>query len=292
MLEDLIHIPVLGVIPYFNHNLEDEDSATDFSSYQNNLKGDFDIAVIKLPKMSNFTDFNVFKLFKDVRFRFVGLNENLGTPDLIIVPGTKSTIDDLNLLKESQMDEQILKAHQLGSYVFGICGGYQMIGEKIKDLNKVESTLEEIDGLSLLSVETNFEKVKTTTLTEGVDNIFRCKVKGYEIHMGNTRLHEGVSSFIKISKRDGLNHNEVNDGAVNKSETVFGTYLHGIFDNTDFTRRLINKIRVARGKGEIDEEIPDYFITKEEQYDTLANIVRKHLDMKAIYRILEEGIGD
>lgn len=290
MLENLVNITVLGVIPYFNHNLEEEDCATDWSNYEENAEGDLEVAVIKLPRLSNFTDFNSFKLHKDVRLRFVDLNEDLGNPELIIIPGSKSTIHDLSLLKESGMDKQIVTAYNEGSFVFGICGGYQMLGRKIRDPYKVESSYEEIDGLSLLSVETLFEKAKTTTLCEGFDNISNCKIKGYEIHMGKTKLYEGATSLINIEKRKGLNYYDEDDGAINKDGTVFGTYLHGIFDNTEFTRKLLNKIRIKQGKVELNGDIPDYATYKEDQYDRLAHIVRENIDINAIYKIMEDGL--
>ncbi|QUH24433.1 cobyric acid synthase [Serpentinicella alkaliphila] len=289
MLEDLVNIPVIGVIPYFTHNLEDEDSATDWDKYNGNPEGDLEVVVIKLPRISNFTDFNTFKLHRDVKFRFVNLNEDIGNPDLIILPGSKSTIDDLILLKERGMDKQILEAHSNGSYVFGVCGGYQMLGNKVKDPLNAESSIKEVEGLSLLPVETTFRQTKTTTLSKGYDNVFNCNIKGYEIHMGKTELVEqNYLPLIKIDMRNGLNYYEVDDGAVNKDRTVFGTYFHGIFDNTEFTRNLLNKIRESRGKSRFNEEILDYSKYKEEQYDNLAKIVRENIDLKAIYAIMEE----
>jgi len=288
MLEDLINIPVLGVIPYFRHNLEDEDSALDWNKYEENVDGDLEVAVIKLPRMSNFTDFNAFKLHRDVRLKFVDINESLGTPDLVIIPGSKSTVEDLGLLREAEMDQQILTAHSKGSYIFGVCGGYQMLGKTIKDPFMVESSLEEIEGLSLLPVVTTFAKEKTTTLSEGIVNTFGAEVRGYEIHMGQTELEKDALPLIKIIKRNGLNHYDSDDGTVNKERTVFGTYMHGIFDNSHFTRELLNRIRVARGQEEFNENIEDYYEYKEGQYDKLANVVREHIDMDAIHRMMEE----
>lgn len=290
MIEDLINIPVLGVIPYYNHNLEDEDSVVDWSKYSDNANGDLDIAVIKLSKLSNFTDFNALKLHNDVRLRFVDLDDKLGNPDLIIIPGSKSTIDDLNKLKNSKMEKQILDAHNKGSFVFGICGGFQMLGKTIKNPNKVESSIEEVEGLSLLPIVTTFEDEKVTTLSEGHDTIFNSPIKGYEIHMGRTEVLEECSSLIHIDTRNGLNFTDIDDGAVNKNHTVFGTYLHGIFDNTNFTRSLLDNIRKARGMEAFNEEIVDYQKYKEEQYDELADVVRNNIDMEAVYRILKEGI--
>ena len=291
MIEDLINIPVLGVIPCFSHNLEDEDSVVDWNKYSDNENGDLDVAVIKLSKLSNFTDFNALKLHDDVRIRFVDVDDKLGNPDLVIIPGSKSTIDDLGKLKESKMDKQIIDAHNKGSFVFGICGGLQMLGKTIKNPNKVESVVEKVQGLSLLNVITTFEEAKVTTLSEGVDINFNSPIKGYEIHMGRTEVLEGCLPLIQIHKRNGLNSTQTDDGAVNEKHTVFGTYLHGIFDNTDFTRSLLNNIRKARGMKKFNGEIVDYQKYKEEEYNKLAKIVRQNLDMEAVYNILKDG-GD
>lgn len=291
-IEELVNIPVLGVIPHFNLNLEDEDSVTDWEKYSDNTKGDLEIVVVKLPKMSNFTDFNALKLHEVVKLRFVNINQPLGNPDLIILPGSKSTIADLTAIKESGMADEILAAHQRGTSIFGICGGYQMLGKEIIDEIGSESNIEKIEGLGLLPLVTKFESQKTTTLSEGVDTIFGAKVKGYEIHMGRTGYLEETTPLVKITKRDGLNFTMEVDGAMSSDMTVFGTYLHGIFDNGIFTRNLLNKVRLNRGKAVYSQEVKDFWDYKESEIDKLADIVRANLNMETIYKIIEEGIND
>jgi len=295
MLEDIIHIPVLGVIPYFHLNLEDEDSVTDWKKFSDksqdgsNSRGEIDIAVLKLPHISNFTDFNALRLYDDVSLRFVDLEEDLKNPDVIIVPGTKSTISDMNLVRRSGMAEQILACHRKGAFVFGICGGFQMLGQEILDPDHVESSLDRAAGLGLIQAVTTFKGEKTTTLTEGEDLVFHSRVKGYEIHMGETVLGEGVDPFVRIHSKEG--RTRLLDGGVNGERTVFGTYLHGIFDNSSFTRNFLNAVRRAKKLAPLPNTVPDYWQYKDEQYDMLADVVRKNLDMDQIYRIVEAGLN-
>ncbi|MGI6629976.1 MAG: cobyric acid synthase [Bacillota bacterium] len=289
MLEDIIHVPVLGVVPYFHLNLEDEDSVTDWSKFSDRPQGEINIAIIKLPHISNFTDFNPLKLYEDVNLRFVDLEEDLGNPDIIIIPGTKSTISDMELLKRTGMGEKIISRHQKGSFVFGICGGYQIIGREISDPDHVESSKDGTAGLGLIQAVTTFKGTKTTTLAEGEDQVFHSRVKGYEIHMGETVLEEGAFSLLKIRSQQG--GREKMDGAVSEDGTVFGTYLHGIFDNSSFTRNFINRVRKAKNLPPLPNTIPDYWQYKEEQYDKLADVVRESLDIDQIYRIMEAGLN-
>lgn len=291
MLEDIIKVPVLGVVPYYRHYLEDEDSVTDWLEHVDEIQGDIDIAVVSLPYMSNFTDFNVLRLYSGVRLRFVRLHEELGKPDIVIIPGTKSTIKDMAALVETGMNRKILRCHKEGSIVFGICGGYQILGNRIYDPQRTESDMESIEGLGLLACETMFRQEKTTTLTEGIDNIFQCRVKGYEIHMGETLIKEGYKPFLQLVSQNGSDTNAV-DGMISNDNTVFGTYLHGIFDSKAFVESFINMLRERKGLKPIQLDVKDYWEFKEQQYDQLAEVVRGSLDMERIYRILEEGIGD
>ncbi|MEN3003616.1 cobyric acid synthase [Dehalobacterium formicoaceticum] len=289
MLEDIIHLPVLGVVPYFHLNLEDEDSVTDWDKFRSNQQGEIDIAVIKLPHISNFTDFNVLKLHEDVHLRFVGLEDDLGRPDVIMLPGTKSTVADMEMLWKSGMAKKIQDSHEKGSIVFGICGGYQILGREILDPDHVESSLDGIKGLDLLDIVTSFRGEKTTVLSEGEDQIFHAHVKGYEIHMGETVLLEGTSPLVQLTPTSEGSPQSY-DGAVNGDQTVFGTYFHGVFDSSAFTREFLNRVRNARNLAPLPNKVQDYWQYKDEQYDKLADVVRESLDMDQIYRIVEAGL--
>lgn len=267
-IEKLLNIPVIGVVPYFNLDLEDEDSVTDFNKF--NREGNLNIGIIKLPYMSNFTDFNSLSLNKNVSLEFVDLDKDLDKFHLIILPGSKNTIEDIKKLKSSNMFNRILKAHSEHKFIFGICGGYQILGKTIKENDAIET------GLNLLDISTEFQEDKQTTLSSGYDNIFKTYVKGYQIHMGQTKVNNNI--FIDDF-----------DGSYSNDLKVIGTYFHGIFDNGEFTLNYLNTIRKAFGINQ-EVQIFDYNNYREVQYNKLAKIVRNSLDMNKIYSILKEGV--
>lgn len=286
MLEEMIKIPVVGVIPYFRLNIEDEDSVSSLIDYSKHKTGEIDIAVIRLPYMSNFTDFNALLLHDDISLRFVNRKEELGSPDLIILPGSKSTIGDMEFLISSGIGDAIKNCKNNGTFVFGICGGFQMLGLKIMDEKMVETDKTFVEGLGLLHTITEFKEEKTTTLTKAIDNTFNLKLQGYEIHMGETKNLKG-SYFAKIISQNNV---EALEGAVSEDKKVFGTYLHGVFDSAEFTRALLNEIRKCKSLETIKNSVEDYWIYKDKQYDELAKIVRDNLDIEKLYKIINEGI--
>lgn len=289
MLEDIVKVPVLGVIPYFSMNIEDEDSVSEWLRSGDSKDWELDIAVIRLPYMSNHTDFNALRLHEDISLRFVEIDEDLGKPDVIILPGTKNTIHDMKALIKAGMDKRILKCHEKGSVVFGICGGYQMLGKEISDSLRAESENEHSEGLGLLDTVTEFRQNKFTTLSKGRDNIFGTEVRGYEIHMGETLNAETAYPFITVTERGG-NKLSGQDGMINEHRTVFGTYIHGIFDSSRFARSFLNMVRERKGLAPLANTASDYWEYKEGQFDKLADIVREGIDMKMLYKILEAGV--
>lgn len=286
MLEEMIKIPVLGVVPHFRLNIEDEDSASSLIEFSKHKTGELDVAVIRLPYMSNFTDFNALLLHEDVSLRFVNRKEELGNPDLIIIPGSKSTISDMEFLINSGVGDAIKKSRDNGSFVFGVCGGFQMLGLKILDEKMIETDKSFVHGLGILSTITEFKEEKTTTLTKAIDNVFNLNLQGYEIHMGATERLSG-DYFAKIISEGS---DEVVEGAVSEDRRVFGTYLHGVFDSAEFTRALLNEIRKEKGLETIESNVEDYWVYKNNQYDVLAKIVKENIDLDKMYRIIEEGI--
>lgn len=293
MLEEIIKVPVLGVIPYSDVKIEDEDSVT--TRFKNKMgKNDVNIEIIRTPHMSNFTDFNIFETQEDVSIRYVDFKEALGNPDMVIIPGTKNTIEDLKYLRDSGLEAQIKELHKRNKLIFGICGGYQMLGKKLKDPYHVEGNIDEIEGICLLDTETIFEKEKTTTQIKATINSGLCgylkgldnkKVTGYEIHMGITNRSENVIDLNTITKRldKDVNYSE---GSVNKEGNVVGTYLHGIFDDIEFTRELINNIREVKGLDRIESSVKSFSDFKDKEYDKLADLLREHLDIEKIYEIM------
>ncbi len=287
---------VLGVVPYMDVDVEDEDSLSE-SLHSKRRGADIDITVIRLPKISNFTDFQALALEPSVTVRYVEKVSELGRPDAILLPGTKNTMQDLKWLRESGLEGAILRQKEAGSLLMGICGGYQMLGETIRDSAGAEG-VGMIRGMGLLPVNTEFEAEKVRTQTSGrigrlrghLQGLSGKKISGYEIHMGNSCLQgEKAQAFaILREKQDGFClEQEKKDGCY--LDRVCGTYLHGIFDEeefrTAFVRLLCERKGVAYQEGE-GMTLEQY---REQQFDKLAALLRESLDMEAIYRIVEEG---
>lgn len=282
-IETMLKIPVLGVVPMLNINIEQEDSQTK-TQFHKHQTYNVDIAVIELPYISNFTDANALSLEPMTKVRFVKSAEELGNPDIIIIPGTKNTMNALKMLKNTHLDEKIKEAYKNGSFIFGICGGYQIMGTSIFDKNKVESNQTFMEGLKLLTIKTIFSNQKATVLSKGTENFSNQEIEGYEIHMGTEEVNfSEMLPFIK--KADGTF-----DGAMTQNKKAIGTYFHGVFDNGQFTRNYLNFVRKQKGKQQYEGAILNYKAYKEKQYDNLAASVRKHLDIEKIYQIMEEGI--
>ncbi len=296
MLESRTGIPVVGLIPYLRDiNLDEEDSVwlDDCSTNEEEHNGkEVDIAVIRLPRVSNFTDFNILGKEGAVGLRYVDDAAALGQPDLIILPGTKSTIKDLQYIKEKGLAQAITDHAHDGTMVMGICGGYQMLGTCIEDKDLVESNQSFTEGLGLLKVSTTFFAEKQTFQVKAVmvdDSPLPFRVdgvlSGYEIHMGSSERH--CEPLLRLTERGGRPV-DVTDGAVSADGRVIGTYLHGLFDNDEFRHRLISYLGRKNGTAQAggDKRLSSK-IFKEEAYNRLADIVRKNLRMDIIYKMLD-----
>lgn len=292
LLEEKTGIPVVGVAPYLHIEVEDEDSLTERFSGKQEVEL-IDIAVIRVPRISNFTDFNALEVIPGVSVRYVKSVQELKNPDMIILPGTKNTMEDLLWMRQNGLEAAVLKAAANGKIIFGICGGYQMLGDTLKDPEHVEAG-GEIKGMGLIPMDTVFKDAKTRTRVTGVfpkvegplETLTGAELEGYEIHMGETRLHEGVQSFTEIM--DGVKGEKKQDGAYCKN--VYGSYVHGIFDREQVAKKIVEAIGKKKGIDVSKMTSVDFAQFKETQYDLLADGLRKHLDMKKIYEILEEGI--
>lgn len=292
MLEELTRIPVVGVAPYLSIQVEDEDSLSERFSRRGEA-GVIDLAVVRLPRISNFTDFNPFECMPGVTVRYVGSAREMGSPDMILLPGTKNTMEDLLWMRENGLEAMILRAAAGGTVVFGICGGYQMLGERLSDPDHVEAG-GTIRGMGLLPMETVFAAEKTRTRVSGafgkvggvLSDLSGISVEGYEIHMGETAGKNGVASMTAVEDyvlQDGVKP----DGA--QKGNIYGTYIHGVFDREEVAKAVIRGL--GRQKGLDTEYITgvDFQTFKESQYDILADALREHMDMKKIYEILEAG---
>ncbi|MFJ7940671.1 cobyric acid synthase [Peribacillus sp. NPDC096622] len=278
-------IPVLGVLPYLDVNIEAEDSlALSSLRFKKPKKAEFpiDVAVLRFPRISNFTDVDPFFDEPGVGVRLVSSVHELGNPDLLILPGTKNTMEDLAWLKRIGMDRAINELRKQGTMIFGICGGFQMLGTKLFDPDAIEGDGENADGLSLLPVETVFQAEKKTVQMEGVLSAgimeSQMNLKGFEIHLGRTKTQ--VRPFLLL--KDGRD-----DGAISDDNKVMGTYLHGIFHNRLFTRLLVNQIRRDKGLDEVKENVQSDSERREEAYNLLASHLEENIDMDTIYQWLQ-----
>ena len=272
-LEALCQVPVLGVVPWMELDLDEEDSLSSRLDARGG-KAPLDVAVVRLPRISNFTDFDPLQRHPAVGLRYVNQPEELGRPDLVILPGTKSTLADLRWLRQSGLEAAILKLASRGTPVIGICGGYQMLGRTLSDPLGVEGG-GSLDGMGLLETTTVFSPEKTTTRTvcsfpacRGLfASLSGCPLEGYEIHMGQS------------------------EGLFTVSGSVLGTYLHGLFDSPQLVERLVGLLMEEKGLAWQGEEPRESLWSyKQRQYDKLAQTLRESLDLEKIYEIVERGV--
>ena len=277
ILEQLCGVPVVGVIPYTHVDIDDEDSLTERFARTTERKL-LDIAVIRLPRISNFTDFTPFERYANVSLRYVERVADLHSPDMILIPGTKSTIADLKWLRQSGLEAAVLKAASAGTLVFGICGGYQMLGRTVSDPDQVEAAgTTEIQGLELLDMDTVFQGEKVQTQVSGTFDgmtgllsfLNGMDYTGYEIHMGRSQE--------KLPPLQGTGN-------------VYGSYIHGIFDAPGVSDQILRAICTKKGLDFAALGTFDLQEYKGRQYDLLADVVRGGLDMELIYRIINREV--
>ena len=289
MIEELTGVPVLGVVPYVQLDLDDEDSLSERLTQKSIKKNSkIDIAVIKVPHISNFTDFIMFERIENVSVRYVTKMSELSNSDMIILPGTKSTMSDLRWLRQNGLEAAILKQHEKGCVVFGVCGGFQMLGRSISDPDCVEDG-GTIRGIGLLDTETVFYSDKRRTRISGeicnINGEFKSLsghvVSGYEIHMGRTTGFDNAIPFIKLKS------GEI-DGYRNKEGNVFGSYLHGIFDSPEFAQSFVKLLSEKKCIDITEFKKFNLKAYKEEQYDKLADTLRRSLDINQIYEIINK----
>ena len=286
-LEELTGKPVVGVVPYGRFDIDDEDSLSERLDSAGGVS-QIRIAVVRLPRLSNFTDFSALSRVPGVGVSYADKPAHLEGADLIILPGTKSTLGDLKWLRGSGMEAQILKQHAAGTPVFGVCGGYQIMGQSVSDPEGAEGG-GSLRGMGLLPTDTGFRPEKTTVQSSGalgtlggvLAPLSGMPVTGYEIHMGETTRAADAQPLIRLS-RAGQPPIEVGCRAGN----AYGTYLHGVFDAPGVALALAQALAARKGVMLADTAY-DTEQYKEEQYERLADTVRQSLDMQLIYRIME-----
>lgn len=304
MLEERTDIPVLGVVPYFYLDLDEEDSLTErFQKKQS--RGLVDVAVIRLPRISNFTDIAPLEACEEAGVRYVSSPAEFGEPDAVILPGSKNTIQDLLWMRQNGLEAKILRYAAEGGLVFGICGGYQMLGAEVSDPEGVEQK-GTVRGMGLLPVRTRFTGEKRRTRVQGrflelqgiLKDLSGREFEGYEIHMGESSflqkedLRESPRSgslvtFTDITEAENPSERTCTDGAQQKN--VYGCYVHGIFDAPGCAQGFISALLRKKGYDPSRIQVRDWKAYKEEQYDRLADTIRESLDMERIYQIIEKG---
>lgn len=275
MIEDLCKIPVIGVIPYFRDiYIEEEDSVMLHTKNQFAKEGKVNIAVVLLQHMSNFTDFNPLEQDERVHLFYTNQPKDLESADIIIVPGTKSALHDLQILRRDGMAQAIIQAKNDGKTVLGICGGYQMLGTELSDPDGIESDIQQLPGLNLLPLRTTLEGEKITRQVRFTFHTGKINCGGYEIHNGRTEILSADVQTLNILE-DGSE-----DGCINGK--CLGTYIHGILDNAGFVDYLVQPYLAQKSVGTSF----DYLKFKEEQYDKLAAHVREHVNMDRVYSMI------
>ena len=287
MSEDLLHIPVIGVIPWMDIDMEDEDSVTErFTRHAG--KGQIRVAIVRLPRISNFTDFNLLGKEADVSVYYAARASELQDADIIILPGTKNTVEDLNWLKQRGLADEIIRHSRKDGMVIGICGGYQMLGQSLHDPLHTESRIAEMAGLGLLDFSVTFHTEKTTEQAKGaidcqegwMRELNGILLDGYEIHSGVNTFGEDCVPFLRLNGREEI------DGVTNKRGNVIGSYLHGIFDTGSFWRAIVNRIRAQKGLDTSQEKVMTVQQFRDREFDRLASIVRQNIDMASVYKIV------
>lgn len=286
MMEQRLHIPFVGVVPYLHLDLDDEDSLSE-RLHTRREAALIDIAVIRLPRLSNFTDFAPLERMPGVCVRYVALEQELRNPDLILLPGSKNTMDDLKWMRQNGLEAAIKKFAAAGNPVCGICGGYQMMGQTLADPDGVEAG-GSMDGMGLLPTHTVFCSDKTTTQVHGtfgsIEGVFSAlsdtNFTGYEIHMGETVYEPHAKPLARIERGSIMTADGAQCGA------CCGTYVHGIFDCDAVSTALISALLARKGLSDMNVHGFDTEAYKQREYDKLADAVRTALDMNAVYRIL------
>ena len=285
--------PVLGVIPYFDHiSIQEEDSVALGRRMDKAAEAapadSLTVGVVRLPFISNYTDFDCFEQEPGVRLVYFNKPAQVFDFDAVLLPGSKNTLEDLDFLRRTGLAEAIGAYHKSGGTVVGLCGGYQMLGIRVRDPHGVESSLQEVPGLGLLDMDTEMFLDKITSQVEAkiVGESDEAPLQGYEIHMGRSVSRGEAQPLFQITRRDSLPA-DIIDGLIQPDKRVWGTYIHGIFDNDGFRRRFLEEVKDRSGKNRIAlSETFSYRQWKEEQYDLLAEHMRQHTDVDLIYRLM------
>jgi len=291
-LEKRTGIKVLGVIPYFRNILIPEEDAVPLNNFTGrNPAGKqhkLNIDVIYLPHISNFTDFDALGAEADVELRYVKIPEEINRPDIIIIPGTKSTVSDLTYLKKSGFAKKILSVinSKRPAVLMGICGGYQMLGEVIYDKHSIESDCKEIEGLGFLPIRTHLRAEKELSRVKARDLSSGVELSGYKIHHGFTKIGNGCQPLFEVFQRNDRK-TKYFDGVTGNDGRILGTYIHGLFDAGAFRRYFLNRVRLKKGWPVLSQASA---FNPDTEIDKLAKFVRENIDTVYLYKILKKEV--
>jgi adenosylcobyric acid synthase len=271
IIEELTSIQVVGVVPYLKDiYIEDEDSVVLETRNSFPVEGKVNVAVVRLPQMSNFTDFNALQFDKRVHVYYSTDLKQIEKADIVVLPGSKSTIKDLLYIREKGIPELLKKMMQQGKTIIGICGGYQMMGTLINDPDNIEGAVSSVEGIGLLPMETVITKEKTTEQQQFIFLNKKQLCQGYEIHMGVSTIKGDVMPLVQT--------NDGHTDGIYLNDHCWGTYMHGILDNQVVIDHLVAPYTDETGV------VFSYSSFKEKEYDRLAEHLRQHLNIKAIYK--------
>ncbi|MBN1346728.1 MAG: cobyric acid synthase [Phycisphaerae bacterium] len=293
-LQRRTNLPVLGLIPWFYHiEIDSEDGMpldVVIDPPAGPVSGMLNIAAIRLPHISNFTDFNPLQREPGVNFHYLAKPRDLGGYDLVLLPGAKNVRSDLDWIRQTGWDLRLRRYVELGGQVGGVCGGYQMLGRIIRDPDGIEGTPGETAGLGLLDAETTLERSKTLTRTVGTWLETGDRVDGYEIHMGTTNTMGASRPVLDVHTRNARPVKD-QDGMRSADGKIWGTYLHGLFDEFDFRRSFLKRLCPSLADRWGDEDAESIAAFRDRQYDLLAAHYRDHLDMRRLLDILDRAAG-
>jgi adenosylcobyric acid synthase len=288
-LERITGIPVIGVVPWVHHTIDDEDAETERFSKGDASHGEhIEICIIRLPHISNFTDFIPFETMPGIRLRWCDFADRIGKPDMVILPGSKATIDDLNTIRKAGIVDAVKNYAENSGVVLGICGGFQMLGDTIIDKNGMESDVKELQGIGLLEMTTEFHAEKQTKQTAATvhfknnrlfDRLETVRVDGYEIHMGRTIFGDSCIPFT-------TSRNGETNGVCNPEGNVIGTYLHGLFDSGQVVAGIVSTLRERKGYAPVEQTVIDRQVSLMTDIDRFADAVAENIDLKTVFHLL------
>lgn len=276
IIQEKSGVPVVGIVPYVNDLILPEEDAATIEYFTQNTGKKIDICVTSYPHISNFDDFDALKMHKEVNLRFVRKVEEFGMPDLVILPGSKNTISDLIWIKKTGFEDVLKRYVQEGGKLIGICGGYQMLGKKIYNPQRVESDIQEIDGLGFLNISTVLKSNKTTRqitakMVKNIGFFTDETLEGYEIHLGQTEFLDANHGIFEIR----VGNQVITDGAFSENFKIWGTYIHGIFNNDGFTNSFLKSLG-------IEFEELSYKESLNKNIDLLADVMEESIDVQKI----------